>query len=86
MGKLVRTAQSRPPEIFTTESEYPLVEPKEAVGREIQRSLSVLWRRKYFILLTALLIIIPAALATFVATPQYLSTAVLQIDPNPTRI
>lgn len=86
MANLVKSEPSRPPERFAGEHESYLGERREGGVPEFQRSLSVLWRRKYFILVTALLIFIPAAFATFFATPQYLSTAVLQIDPNPTRI
>ncbi len=53
---------------------------------EMGKILSILRRRKFLILLVAVLVVIPAAVLTFLATPQYRSVVILEIDAEPTRV
>ena len=53
---------------------------------DLGKLLSVLWARKYLVLVTSLLVFAPAAVATFTATPEYISTVTLQVDPNPASV
>ena len=61
-------------------------EKQENQAIDITKTLLILWRRKYLVLATALLVLIPAAVGSFMATPNYQSTSVLQLDPNPARV
>lgn len=53
---------------------------------EMGQILSTLRRRKFLILLVAILVVIPAAVLTFLATPQYRSVVIVEIDAEPVRV
>ncbi len=58
----------------------------EAEGFDLRQIISSLYRRKFQIALVAVLITIPVGIATYMATPMYRSTLLLQIDPEPARV
>jgi succinoglycan biosynthesis transport protein ExoP len=55
-------------------------------GLDVRQIVASLYRRKFQIALVALLVTIPVGVSTYLATPLYRSTLLLQIDPEPTRI
>jgi len=63
---------------------YPAFEAETRF--DLARLLRRLLRRKYEALIVALLVVIPAAISTYLATPLYRSTLILQIDPVPVRV
>ncbi|RPI29599.1 MAG: polysaccharide biosynthesis tyrosine autokinase [Acidobacteria bacterium] len=59
-------------------------EPETAF--DLQQIIHALWRRKVTILVTMVLVVIPVAVSTYLATPLYRSALILEIDPEPTRV
>jgi capsular exopolysaccharide synthesis family protein len=53
---------------------------------EPRRLLRVLLRRKWEILLVALLVLVPVAIATWLTDPMYRASALVQIDPEPVQV
>ncbi len=58
----------------------------EAEGFDVRQIIASLYRRKFQIAVVALLVTIPVGVSTYLATPLYRSTLLLQIDPEPTRV
>ncbi|MFB3904159.1 MAG: GumC family protein [Acidobacteriota bacterium] len=58
----------------------------EAEGFDLRQIIASLYRRKFQIALVALLVTIPVGVSTYLATPLYRSTLLLQIDPEPARV
>ena len=58
----------------------------EAEGFDVRQIIASLYRRKFQIALVALLVTIPVGVSTYLSTPLYRSTLLLQIDPEPTRV
>ena len=58
----------------------------ETEGFDLRQIISSLYRRKFQIALVAVLVTIPVGIATYMATPMYRSTLLLQIDPEPARV
>ncbi len=58
----------------------------EAEGFDVRQIVASLYRRKFQIALVALLVTIPVGISTYLATPLYRSTLLLQIDPEPARV
>jgi capsular exopolysaccharide synthesis family protein len=53
---------------------------------DVHRILERFLKRKYYILLVFLLVVIPAAIATNLTTPLYQSTALIQVNPDPVQV
>jgi succinoglycan biosynthesis transport protein ExoP len=51
-----------------------------------QDILRKVWKRKVLILFVALLVIVPAVVITMLSTPLYLSSALLQVNPDPIQV
>jgi succinoglycan biosynthesis transport protein ExoP len=53
---------------------------------DARRILGKLFKRKYQILAVVLIVLIPAAVATYLATPLFRSSALLQVNPDPVQV
>lgn len=53
---------------------------------DLHRFVSRLLKRKYQVLAVMLIVLIPAAIATYMATPLYRSSVLIQINPDPVQV
>ncbi len=86
MSDLVKHTREKEPATVLPVERPSHEEPLGEGAIDIRQIFFVLWSRKYLIVFVVLLVFVPAATATFLADPTYQSTAVLQIDPAPTRV